>query len=38
MISWDKEREEYYKSLFPELVIDKYEKIVLSQNKNVKRK
>lgn len=37
-ICWDKEREDYYKSCFPELFINNYEKIVLTQNKKVKRK
>jgi len=37
-VLWYKEREDYYKSLFPEFVIDNYKKIVLPKNKKIKRK
>ena len=38
MIYWDKEREDYYKSLFPELVIENYQKINLPAKKKLKQK
>ena len=34
---WDKDKEDYYRSHFTELIIDKFEKIILPKKKKIKR-